>query len=116
MGAADGPCCQARELQEGIHRLCSIRDVKQETDWSFSKTLQVPKLEPPTASMEQETDSMLVVLGSGGCCDGEGWKLVTSHTQRITPAPSADLQLQKGVSALVAEKRLGAVSMKPLSW
>lgn len=59
---------------------------------------------------------MLVALGNGDCCDGEGWKLVTSGARRMAPALSADLQLQKGVSVLVAEERLGPVSMKPLNW
>ena len=116
MGAGEGPCCHLRELQEGVHRLCSIRDGKQEIDWSFSKTLQVPEPEPLAASTEGEAECMLVALENGDCCDGEGWKLVTSGTRRMAAAPSTDLQLQKGVSALVAEERLGAVSMKPLSW
>lgn len=59
---------------------------------------------------------MLVAQGNGNCCDGKGWKLVISGTRKMTPTPCPDLQLQKGVSTLVAEERLGAVSMKPLSW
>lgn len=42
--------------------------------------------------------------------DGKGWNPVTSHTRRITPAPSASLQLQRRFSAQVADEGLGAVS------
>lgn len=94
----------------------AIRDGKQELGWSFSKTLQVRESEPPAALTEGEAESMLVALKNGDCCDGEGWKLVTSGPRRMAPAPSADLQLQKGVSVLVAEERLSPVSMKPLNW
>jgi len=88
MGAGHGPCCQLQELQEGVHRLYSITDGKQEVDWSFFKTLQVSQPESSAASTE-EAESMLVAPGNGHCCDGEGWKLVTSGTRRMAPAPSA---------------------------
>lgn len=40
---------------------------------------------------------------------------MTSGTRRMAPAPSAHLHLQKGVSTLAAEERLGAMPRKPQS-
>lgn len=65
-------CCQVKELQVEVSRLCIIREDEKEIDQLFSDTLllQVPKL--PTVAEE----SVPVRL------DGKGWKLVTSDTKR----------------------------------
>lgn len=101
--AGEGPSCQLIELQEGVRRLCSIRDGKQKIGWSFSKNLQVAGLKPQLCRQkgrqspclwdwEMET-TVTAKAGSWWLLVPGGWFL--SH-----------LQFRKGISALIVEEVL----------
>jgi len=57
-----------------------------------------------------QAESMSVGIGSEDLQGGKGWKSVTSGTRRKASAPSQVLHLQNRFNALIADKRLGALS------
>lgn len=63
-------------------------------NWIFSKILQIQAPASPPIAKKEQGESVLIGLGHGESCDGEGWKLVTFGTKRKPFAPPADLQLQ----------------------
>lgn len=90
-GDVEDFCCQIKELQEEVSRLCSIRQDEKKVDWIFSDILQVREPGLYWRTMQP----MFVELGNGDCHDDdEGWKSVTCGSRQMALALLTDLQLQ----------------------
>ena len=77
--------------------------------WHFAETLWLhePQLSPVVERWEEPVP---VNLDGGNSRHGKGWKLVTSHMGRKSPAPAHDLQLHNRFAALIANEELGVTS------
>lgn len=52
-------CCQVKELQEEVSRLCSTREDEREVERIFSETQQLEKPQTPSAEQKQAASTPL---------------------------------------------------------